>query len=220
MALIITKQGDDLYTAAATPPTVSKPWFTPGPLSARQLQLELENLGVHPVDIFDAISSQEPLEKRLPAEQYFRNRELALQHHVPELMERSLQLVTMDRIVAGEPVTILAYAEGSASVLFGKGGGYRGGSKTSPEIRRAALEAVHHAMGAQPEFRPTTSFDLPHSGELYFYARTREGISVASASELTLGSGETMLSNLARAMNKILDLYQGQVSPSGAPLTS
>lgn len=56
MALRVTKVSEAFYTAAATPPHVREKWETEKPLRMHQLLDQLLALGVHQVDVGDAIN--------------------------------------------------------------------------------------------------------------------------------------------------------------------
>ena len=56
MALIVTKVSEAFYTAAVSPPRVREEWRTEKPVRMHQLCDQLLALGLHQVDIGDAIN--------------------------------------------------------------------------------------------------------------------------------------------------------------------
>jgi hypothetical protein len=56
MALIVTKISEAFYTATATPPSSREAWNTPQPIRLKQLYERLLELGLHQVDVGDAIN--------------------------------------------------------------------------------------------------------------------------------------------------------------------
>ena len=55
MSLIVTTVSEALYTAAATPPHSREEWATKEPIRLHQLCKELLAIGLHQVDVGDAI---------------------------------------------------------------------------------------------------------------------------------------------------------------------
>ena len=56
MALIVTKVSEAFYTAAVSTPDAREPWKTELPVRMHQLCDQLTALGLHQVDIGDAIN--------------------------------------------------------------------------------------------------------------------------------------------------------------------
>jgi len=54
VAVIVQRRGDE-YTARVTPPEVAEPWETDRAYERDELRWKIEALGVHPVDVADAL---------------------------------------------------------------------------------------------------------------------------------------------------------------------
>jgi hypothetical protein len=90
--------------------------------------------------------------------------------------------VLMDWGVQSGTATVVAMADGSASIYLSSGGGSIGGIGKEP-IREAAKRAVAAAVQAKSSAHPTATYPLPHTGEVFFYFLTDDGVFTASASE-------------------------------------
>jgi hypothetical protein len=116
--------------------------------------------------------------------------------------------VVMDWGVAEGSATVVAIADGTASIYLSSGGGSIGGGQSHESIRQAAMRAVSVAAEVQPEMRPVTSYPLPSAGEVVFYVLTDAGVFSASASEKELGGHRHRLSKLGDAMQEIITQYR------------
>ena len=105
----------------------------------------------------------------------------ALEMQVPGPAGEGVRLLLMDWIVRNGTATVLAAADGTASVYLSSGGGFIGGGQRFPQIAEAAKRAVQLANGALPLSAKTVSYDLPKTGEVYFYLRTSEAVYLAVA---------------------------------------
>jgi hypothetical protein len=56
----IRKEEGELYSANVTPPDADEPWTSPNPMTAKQLFENLQRLGCHPIDIWDAFKMSDP----------------------------------------------------------------------------------------------------------------------------------------------------------------
>ncbi len=99
--------------------------------------------------------------------------------------------------------TVMATVGGAASIYFSSGGGNIGGEGV-PKIRAAAQRCVEIAVTSSADFTPTTSFPLPKPGEVRFYAVSANGVSSAEASQASLESRTSHLSNLYAAVQNII----------------
>ncbi|HEX6495514.1 MAG TPA: hypothetical protein VF018_08530, partial [Acidobacteriaceae bacterium] len=81
---------------------------------------------------------------------YVQLREHALQLRLSYLANNSVQVVLMDWNVSNGTATVLAAADGTASVYLSSGGGFLGGGQKYPTIRDAALRAIHLATNLLP----------------------------------------------------------------------
>jgi hypothetical protein len=120
----------------------------------------------------------------------------------------SVQSVLMDWHVDRGTVTVVAAADGTASLYLSGGGGFIGGGQRFPEIREAALHAVAVATSHQSQFEPTEITALPALGDVTFYLISSDGVRVAVASEARLRAGIDPLAGLGGAMQKIVTEYR------------
>jgi hypothetical protein len=116
--------------------------------------------------------------------------------------------VVMDWGVTRGTATVVAIADGTASIYLSSGGGSVGGGQSHDSIRQAAMRAVSIATEAQREMRPVTSYPLPGAGEVVFYVLTDAGVFSASASENELSAHRHRLSKLGDAMQEIITQYR------------
>ncbi len=116
--------------------------------------------------------------------------------------------VVTDFATSGGADTIVAIADGSASVYLDGGRSFIGGGQAHEAIHNAALKVVSVANEAQTLMHPTTEYPLPLSGQVNFYAVTDEGVFTASASEDDLRTHRSPLSKLADATQAIKSEYE------------
>jgi len=114
--------------------------------------------------------------------------------------------VIMDWGVETGPVSIVAVADGSASIYMSNGGGYIGGS-SHESIREAAQNMVKAAAEVQNKTTATTIYPLPGRGEVIFYLLTDAGIFTAGGSEEELKAHRHLLSKLGDAGQEIITQY-------------
>jgi hypothetical protein len=115
--------------------------------------------------------------------------------------------VIMDWGVASGPVSIVAIADGSASIYMSNGGGYLGGIGHE-SIRKAARNMVAAAAEVQKETTATTVYPLPRRGEVIFYLLTDAGIFTARGSEGELKAHSHFLSKLGEAGQDVITQYR------------
>jgi hypothetical protein len=115
--------------------------------------------------------------------------------------------VVMDWGMTEGSATVVAIADGTASIYLSSGGGSIGGGQSHDSIRQAAMRAVSVAAEFQPEMRRVTSYPLPGSGEVVFYVLTDAGVFSASASEKELSAHRPRLSKLGDALQEIMTQY-------------
>ncbi len=113
----------------------------------------------------------------------------------------------MDWGVPTGTATVMALADGSASIYLSSGGGYLGGQKEEA-VRRAAIQAIEVAREYPSEMRTTTEYVLPATGEVIFYLLTDSGALIASEKEVELHNPEHPLSKLGNAMQNIVTQYR------------
>jgi hypothetical protein len=172
------------------------------------LYRELVSRGANQIDVADALDELEPIEARLSADDFPALREIALRVRIPSLADAPVAVVAMDWNVGTGTATVVATADGTASVYFSRGGGLIGGGERSTAIRTAALHAIQLANELLPLFRETTSIDLPSGDNVSFYANTSDGVRVAFASEAELKGGTHSLCALGAAMQRIVKEYR------------
>lgn len=103
--------------------------------------------------------------------------------------------------------TVVAVADGTASVYFSTGGGSIGGGQSHEPIRIAAQRAVRIAAEFQPQMQKVTDCPLPRRREVTFYVVSEAGIFGAVATEADLREQRHLLSRLGNAMQDIITQY-------------
>lgn len=114
----------------------------------------------------------------------------------------------MDFHVDHGTATVVASADGSASLYLSSGGGFLGGSHRCPAIREAALHAVALASALQCHFVTTETSALPPLGDVTFYVITGIGVRMAVASQDRLRAAADPLAGLGGAMQRIVTEYR------------
>jgi hypothetical protein len=107
----------------------------------------------------------------------------------------------------GATFTVVAIADGNASIYLSSGGGFIGGV-AHDSIRNAATAMVDLAKRSQPTMTATKSYPLPKCGETTFYVLTDVGVFTASASEQALREHRHPLSPLFYAGQQIVTQYR------------
>ena len=148
---------------------------------------------------------------------YLDMRERALQFRVAGLKENAIHTVLMDWFVGKGTATVVAVADGAASVYLSSGGGFIGGSESNPALRETAIQAVQIAGRELPLFRPIDDAVLPAPKEVLFYLTTSAGIHVAKADEDRLTAGTHQLADLGNTMQKIIMEYRTSHSKRPPP---
>jgi hypothetical protein len=104
--------------------------------------------------------------------------------------------------------TILAVADGSASVYLSTGGGSVGGGQSHPSIHNAALRTVEVADEVQPLMHPATTYPLAERGQVNFYVVTDAGVFTATASEDDVRGHRSPFSKLGDTAQAIITEYR------------
>jgi hypothetical protein len=107
----------------------------------------------------------------------------------------------------GGSYTVVAVADGSASIYLSSGGGFIGGI-AHENVRKAAKAMVDTAKTLQPKMVSTSSYPLPKGGEVAFYVLTDAGVFTATAPEQALGQNRHALSPLFYAAQEIVTQYR------------
>jgi hypothetical protein len=147
----------------------------------------------------------------------------SLETRLPHIPPRAIQTVLMDFHVDHGTATVVACADGTASLYISSGGGFLGGSQHYPSIREAALHAVSLATTMQYHFEPTETSALPPLGDVTFYVTTGAGVRMAVASQARLRAAADPLAGLGGAMQKIVTEYRFHFPkrpPSSTPAPS
>ena len=103
--------------------------------------------------------------------------------------------------------TVVALADGNASIYLSNGGGFIGGQHHE-SVRTAATAMVHEAARHVRALQPTTSFPLPEAGRTIFYVLTDSGVLTGSASERALGERRHTLAPLFHAGQDVITRYR------------
>ncbi len=104
--------------------------------------------------------------------------------------------------------TIIAIADGSASVYRSNGAASIGGGQAHASIRTAALKAVAAAAAVQPQMRLTDRYPVPAPGQVSFYAVTDGGVFAATAAEEDLVNKRSTFYALSAAAQNIVSEYE------------
>jgi hypothetical protein len=139
---------------------------------------------------------------------YSQMRRKALETPLPNVPRDAVHQVLMDWHVGKGTVTVVAGADGSASVYLSSGGGFIGGSQKFREIRDAALHAVTLATSLKFHFEWTETTPLPSLGDVTFYIVTAVDVRMAVAPEAKLRAGADALAALGGAMQRIVTEYR------------
>jgi hypothetical protein len=116
--------------------------------------------------------------------------------------------VLMDWGIAAGTATVVAVADGNASVYLSSGGGFIGGGQSHDSIRTAAKKTVELASEVQPLMRLTTTYPLPQRGYVTFYVLTDAGVFTATASEDEMKTHKSPLYKLGDSAQTIITEYR------------
>jgi len=139
---------------------------------------------------------------------YRKLRDHMLRSKQPGFEPDAVEAVLMDWNLGNGTATVLAAADGSASVDLSSGGGYIGGGQKYRAIRNAALHAVQIAASLLSQFKSTETIDLPSSGAVFFYLKTNSELRLAATKEANLSAGTDPLAALAAMMQEIITQYR------------
>jgi hypothetical protein len=114
----------------------------------------------------------------------------------------------MDWGVMNGTATVVAIADGTASIYLSSGGGSIGGGQSHDSIRKAAQKMVSVAAEFQPQMPATDTYPLPQSGQVTFYVLTDAGVFTASAPQEDLSSHRHPLGKLGDAAQEIITQYR------------
>jgi hypothetical protein len=114
----------------------------------------------------------------------------------------------MDWSLGSNTVTVVAIADGSASIYLSSGGGSIGGGQSHESIRKAAKSMVSIAGEFQPQMHLTKAYPLPGPSQITFYVLTDAGVFTVSVPETELSSHRSPLSKLGDAAQEIITQYR------------
>lgn len=100
-------------------------------------------------------------------------------------------------------VTVLASADGSASMYFSNGGGLIGAGEYE-QVREVVFETLSELEEHLPSLDPTNTYPLPEVGQTRFYAVTEKGVLTTEAAEDLLGNEKHELSPLFHQVHKLI----------------
>jgi len=100
-------------------------------------------------------------------------------------------------------VTVLAAADGSASMYFSNGGGLIGVGEYE-QVQEVVFETLSEVKKHETLLSLTDAYPLPALGRTRFYVVTDQGVLTAEASEDLLGNEEHQLSPLFHQVHKLI----------------
>jgi hypothetical protein len=114
--------------------------------------------------------------------------------------------VIMERGFAKGVATVVALADGTASMYISTGGAATGGG-AYPPAHAAALKLCEQAADLLDETTPTREFPLPSKGRVRFYVLTTDGVRVAEDNLFghPRDGGQDRLAPLVAAGDAVLD---------------
>jgi len=103
--------------------------------------------------------------------------------------------------------TVVAVADGSASLYFSNGGGIIGAGEHS-EGRAAALSVIDYSERFLKHTKSIKTFPLPQKGDTRFYFVTPKGVKTAEAKEEIFGNDKHKLSPLFHKVHNLIYTIQ------------
>jgi hypothetical protein len=120
--------------------------------------------------------------------------------------------VLMDLPTTTRTATIVAYADGTASIYTSSGVGYLGGSQKYPAIHEAAVKMLAAGRRAQAKMQITRQFPLPDQREIVFYVVMENGVFTARVPQEEFKKSTHPLSELYAASQEVITQYRLNVS--------
>ncbi|MCC5806901.1 MAG: hypothetical protein JJU00_11295 [Opitutales bacterium] len=114
---------------------------------------------------------------------------------IGELKEKPVWAVLMETGYPDAAATLVAVADGAASLYFSNGGGIIGAGEHA-NVRPASLRLIKMAEGFLGEMRRVETFPVPKPGHTNFYVVTPKGVFTYTAKEDDLGKERDKLSKL------------------------
>jgi hypothetical protein len=122
--------------------------------------------------------------------------------------------VVADISMKGGSATVVAFADGTASMYWGTSGGIIG-AQSHEKVRESARAAVGAMESCAAQMRPSGIHELPRPGYVRFYAHSRNGL--LSSDELvadSLASGTGPMSGCFSSVNDLITELR-QLSEAG-----
>jgi hypothetical protein len=126
----------------------------------------------------------------------------------PSLNETQPWGVVMDWNMMSGSATVVALADGNASVYLSSGGGSIGGGQSHESIRNASRDAMAAAAEVRARMHRTETFPQPGPQQVSLYVLTDAGIFSESAFVEEIIAGQHPLSRLGNAMQEIITQYR------------
>jgi hypothetical protein len=114
----------------------------------------------------------------------------------------------MDWNVGNGWTTVVALADGNASIYLSSGGGSVGGGPSHESISAAARRTIAIAAEFQPQMQIAKTFPLPQNEEVTFYLLTDSGVFTSSAPVAELSTNHHSLSKLGDSVQDIITQYR------------
>ena len=114
----------------------------------------------------------------------------------------------MDWPLAKGTTTIMAGADGSASLYLSNGGAFIGGGQKYLTLRNCALAAIECARDVESLMSPATECPIPPISEISFYLVKRGHMLTVTAKESDLRQNHGPLAKLGNAAMAIMTQYR------------
>jgi len=122
----------------------------------------------------------------------------------PSALDSGVWAVVMDWEISGNIATLVAIADGTASLYLSSGGGIIGAGQKHESVRRSAKALVSTAAKSANLLTPTATFPLPKAGKVRFYVRTLANTLTAEVNTEELGKNQHVLSPLFHAAQSLI----------------
>jgi len=183
------------------------------------LILALSVLGIRLAGIWLSGRQNDPRNPNVAVTSQAKNPYLGLRSQILELKREKIGLAVpakstepwaavMDWGVTNGTATVVAIADGTASIYLSSGGGSMGGGQSHDSIRKAAQKMVSIAVEFQPQMQATGTYPLPQRGQVTFYVLTDAGVFTETAPQEELSSHRHPLSKLGDAAQEIITQYR------------
>ncbi len=158
------------------------------------------------VSVFATIASEVEAAPYKVAEVYTSMRKQVLNlddKQIPELKGEPVWAVLMETGREDEAISVVAVADGTASLYYSTGSGMVGLGK-KPDIHSATLSFVKKSASFLKFMKRVEAFPLPKPGQTFFYLVTPEGVFCYEANRNDLGRQQDKLSALYYAGHELI----------------